>query len=265
MAPIDTADLRAVLAALDRSVPAGDGGLGTGPEIYQDFLDFLMVRAGLKPMMSLAQGHIGTEGVLSVAREIGIEVVAGPPLEICNRVRWPAWVERDMAEARATKRQWYFCRDRGTAAEVARVCETGAVSAGAMARLYHYPLCCVRGQHKRTMAYFKATIRTVRRESGGDEELAARLYADGAAPAPVTAMEVKALRSAWSIAPAPFVSFVLCDRCLDGGDGAPAFRKIREAADLAAEVDADFYHLLTRAYAEEVASLDLAAERTAAG
>lgn len=265
MAPIDTADLRAVLAALDRSLPAEPGDSGPGLEIYQDCLDFLMVRAGHKPMMSLAQGYGGTDGILSVAREVGIEAVAGPSLEIRDRVRWPAWLERALAEAREASQQWYLCRDRETAEEVARICETGVVTAGTMARLFHYPLCCVREQHRRTVAYLKAAVRTVRRESGGDEGLAATLYAEGAVPEPVTAMEAKALRSVQSMEPGLFVSFMLCRRCLERGTGSPAFERMLEAADLAEEVDADFYHLLTLAYSEDLADLKLAAEDILAG
>ncbi len=241
MASADIAGLRRALARLRVEAPAGPGPTAAAA---LDWMEFLLVRAGIKPVQMLGRDDERTAGLLAVAAECGLETIEGSQWHTGRLGRLPDWLSEAVLARMSGVRRWHVCRDGATAREVAEICRTGVATVPQEARLLNYPRCCVRRHHGRGAAYLEALARTLGRDSGGDDALAARMFADGATVKPVSAKERRALRAVLDLKVLPFVGFVPCDACVRRGPASPAGERVREAGDLAAAVDGGLHEAL---------------------
>ena len=212
----------------------------------QDLLDFLAVRAGIKPVQMLARDYGSahwTAAIADIAERYGLAIIEGPQWRVGNHDRFPDWLREHVRETLSMTRNSYVCRDRRTAREVSELCASGAATLEQEARLLNYPRCCVDRHHERSARYFEVFLGNLRRHAG-DDEAAATLLANGYTITDPTPEEKKALGELITVPAAPFTSFQTCETCLEKGTSAPAQLKVREALQLAAAVDRELLEIL---------------------
>lgn len=240
MALSDKSRLRNTLKKLSRLAP----GDGDPQPTAQEALDFLAMMAGIKPVMLLGRGYndpMWIKGVLQIAADSKLHIVEGPywdaSADAGAGADLPDWYLDHTRHAFAEHRAYYICRARSVADEVAKICETAAITVAEEARLLHYPDCCVRAHYFRAAEYQGIWLDLLRRKAGGDATRAMELLASNAPLEPETEEDLKRLESAMRAIAVPFTSINSCDACVDGGPAAPANVKSLEGRKLAGEID----------------------------
>ena len=171
MALSDKSRLRNTLKKLSRLAP----GDGDPQPTAQEALDFLAMMAGIKPVMLLGRGYndpMWIKGVLQIAADSKLHIVEGPywdaSADAGAGADLPDWYLDHARHAFAEHRAYYICRARSVADEVAKICETAAITVAEEARLLHYPDCCVRAHYFRAAEYQGIWLDLLRRKAGGD-------------------------------------------------------------------------------------------------
>jgi hypothetical protein len=243
MALQNKARLRNTLKKFDR-IPSDRSDPHDAHTGAQEALDFLAMMAGRKPVMLLGRGYndpVWIKGVLQIASEARLHVIEGPywdaSADAGAGADLPDWYLDHTRQAFAEHRAWYVCRARATADEVARICETAAVTVEEEARLLDYPACCVKAHYEKAAAYQRVWLDLLRRKADGDEAKAAALLSSNEPLEPETDDDRKRLRAAMRTVPVPFTSINACDACIDGGPNAPANLKSIEMREFAAQLD----------------------------
>jgi len=223
------------------------------PVAAQEALDLLAVMAGIKPVMLLGRGYnepTWIKAVLQAAVDAGLKVVEGPfwdaSADAGAGADLPDWFLDHSRHAIASHRAWYICRAKAVADEVARICETAAITVGEEARLLDYPECCVRAHYAAAADYQRIWLDLLRRKAGGDDAKARELLAAGAALDPETDDDRARLEAAMASTPAPFTSINMCAGCVVAGRDSPAMRRSAAYRALAGEVDAGLVQSLAK-------------------
>lgn len=251
MALQNKAKLRNTLRKL-KAIPADTSDPHDARASAQEALDLLSAMAGLKPVMLLGRGYndpAWIKGVLQVAADAGLHIVEGPfwdaSADAGAGADLPDWYLDHTRRAFAEHRAWYICRARATADEVAKLCETAAITVAEEARLLGYPECCVRDHYRRAADYQRVWLDLLRRKAGGDDRKAAELLASNEPLAPETDDDRKRLEAAMRTVPVPFTSINACEACVNGGPVAPANLKSLAGRKFAAEVDGGLLRALS--------------------
>lgn len=180
----------------------------------EEALEALAVAAGLKPLAILGCGYVAPAfcaAVCAAAAAAGLAVVAGAPW-IVNEggAALPGWYAAAIAEGAATTPIW-FIRRTGHDADIP---PPGArINACEEARQLGYPLCCVRGFHRRRRSFHRLMAHLIRRQAAGDPAAMGRLARAQVMPTPRSDREVRWLALATHFSIAPFTSIALCRRC----------------------------------------------------
>jgi hypothetical protein len=235
--------LRNTLKKLNK-IPSDRTDMAEAQAGAQEALDFLSMMAGVKPVMLLGRGYndpIWIKGVLQVATDAKLHIVEGPfwdaSADAGAGADLPDWYLDHTRHAFAEHRAYYICRAKSVADEVAKICETAAISVAEEARLLNYPECCVRAHYERSAEYQRVWLDLLRRKAGGDDQKAADILAANTPLEPETDEDMKRLEAAMRAIPVPFTSINSCEACIDGGPNAPANIKSLQGRAIAGEID----------------------------
>lgn len=218
------------------------------PSPDQEYLDFLAMVAGIKPVFLAGRGFDDprwTAGVIDIARKVGLRVLTGP---IWNakpeRHGLPAWFVAFSHEARGGDAV-FICRDDEIAATVQAALDGGPVTVADEARLLGYPACCVEAAYYRDECLDHAYYEILKRASGGDEDRMRRLIDEDAQLAAETPEEDALLETAGDVVRAPFTSIHMCPACRRS-ENSPARKLSQQYRDLAYSIDRSFAGQLAR-------------------
>ena len=244
MAAIDKSRLRNAYKKL-RACTAPLAGIADDAEISQEILDVLATFTGLKPVCVLGRGLDDKgwiAGVSEVATTLGLHVVEGPlwdamPWGVTFRgTAMPDWYVEHCHTELSHHRAVYIYRTRaaGNAVETANAAQ-GRLSIADEARLLGFPPCCVSTFYQRALCYHGATLSMIDRYGASDEAQMRALLAGDANMTPSTDQEIADLQAAFTIQPAPFGSWNMCDSCATGEDSPSAILSMRylEIAEIA--------------------------------
>ena len=209
----------------------------------QEMLDFLAMRAGLKPVHLLGRGFDDREwidGALAMARKAGLHVIEGP---IWNakppEEAFPIWYRDHLKAIEPVENVYYVCRAEGTAEAVERSFGNPPISMDEEAQLLGYPPCCVRAHYDRAALLDRTFYKMLERTANGNVEEMQRLIREDAALKAETPDEESALKEATEFTPAPFTSFHMCSACAADPSG-PAGQLSKKYEALARAVDDDW-------------------------
>ena len=211
---------------------------------HQEALDLLMTMAGLKPVTMHGVGvsqQIWLEGVPEIARSAGLTVIEGRQWNVRLHSEAaadvPSWFTEILNDLADSSRAHYICRSRTAAREIADIGKTGAPTIAQEARLLNYPECCVEAHYVRRDRFCRFWYERLLDRAGGDEEEAARRFAQEKKLEPETPEEIETLEEIMSVRTVPYTSFNICDDCLASGQISPAGMKSHQAERLAQIVD----------------------------
>src|SRR5260221_987874 len=207
----------------------------------QEMLDFLALRAGIKPVFLLGCGYDDLkwiEGVVAMARKAGLHEVDGPMWNAkADDEALPRWFRDHLKAVRQASQAFYICRTRSTAEEVEKSFENPPITMEQEAQLLGYPLCCVRAHYDRASLLDRTLYKMLERTANGNVEEMQRLLCEDAEIKAETPEEQAALKEATEFTPAPYTSFYMCPACIADQDG-PATQLSRQYEDLALAIDA---------------------------
>jgi hypothetical protein len=206
----------------------------------QEMLDFLAMRAGVKPVALLGRGFDDrpwVEGAAALATKAGLYVVGGPGWHAGREDPDPPdWFRDHVKKAAGIENLIYVCRTKSTADAVAKSFE--AITMDEEARLLGYPPCCVRQHYERDALLNRTFRKLVERAAGGKVEEMKRILAEDVGVAPETEEEKQAFDKATKFVPAKFTSFHMCDACVADAES-PANRLSKTYMQLAELIGAN--------------------------
>ena len=229
-------------------------GVGDPAEISQEILDMLAAINGLKPVCVLGRG-LDDKGwianVSDVAAQIGLHVARGPLWDAMPWVatfrgaKLPDWYVDHCRGELDQHRAVYIWRTQAAGSAVQIVNAAGGrLSIADEARLLGFPECCVAAFYQRALRYHGATLSMMGRYGASDATQMRALMEGTANMAPSTEQEIADLEAAFTIQPAPFGSWNMCDSCVASEAGPSAHLSMRYR-ELAAAVDSELVAVLS--------------------
>lgn len=137
----------------------------------QEMLDFLAMRAGLKPVHLLGRGFDDRDwidGALAMARKAGLHVIEGPMWNAKPpEEAFPTWYRDHLKATEPVGNVHYICHTKGTAEAVEKSFANPPISMDDEARLLGYPPCCVRAHYDRTSLLDQTFYKMLERTGAG--------------------------------------------------------------------------------------------------
>jgi hypothetical protein len=242
---VDKPLLRSTLKKL-RALPLDKSNHPNVMMAPQEMLDFLAMRAGIKPVALIGRGFDDPqwiEGAVAFAQKVGLHVIEGPPWDAGpGDQAAPDWF-REHLNSKEPGQNFYVCRTVADAAAVKNSFEM--LTMDEEARLLGYPPCCVRAHYERDALCNSTFYKMVERAAKGDAAEIKRIVVEDVGVSPETAEEKAAFEEATTFVPAKFTSFHMCDACAADPES-PANKLSKKYKVLAETIDTDFAAELAR-------------------
>jgi hypothetical protein len=207
----------------------------------QEMLDFLAMRAGMKPVALLGRGFDDSqwiEGAVAIAQKAGLHIIEGPAWNTGQEDQTlPDWFREHLKATGAIDGLIYICRTDANAEAIKKSFET--LTMDEEARLLGYAPCCVQAHYERDTLMNSTFYKLVERAAKGDVSEMKRILAEDVGVSPETAEEKAAFERATKFAPAKFTSFQMCDACAADPES-PANRLSKQYKELAESISAEF-------------------------
>jgi hypothetical protein len=236
---VDKPALRNTLKKL-RTLPLAKSNHPNVMMAPQEMLDFLAMRAGIKPVALLGRGFDDRqwiEGAVALAHKAGLHVIEGPAWNTGPKDQaLPEWFQEHAKAISTVDGLFYVCRTDANAEAVKKSFE--ALTMDEEARLLGYPPCCVRAHYERDALLNSAFYKLVKRAAKGDVTEMKRILAEDVRVSPETAEEKGAFEKATKFVPARFTSFHMCDACVADPES-PANQLSKKYKELAETIDVD--------------------------
>lgn len=213
----------------------------------QEYLDFLAMVAGIKPVFLTARGFDEPQwvmGVIGIARKMGLRVLVGPMWSAMpddeSLPDWFAEFSREMHGGEAV----FICREREIAETVQAALDGAPMTIAEEARLLGYPQCCVQEEYVRNDCLDTAYHMILSRTAKGDEKEMRRLIDEDAQLFVDTPEEDALLDTARDVELAPYTSVQMCPSCRRN-ENSPARKLSEQYRELAYFVDRWFAEQLS--------------------
>ncbi len=206
--------LRSTLKKL-RALPLDRSNQTNVQMVRQEMLDFLAMRAGIKPVALLGRGFndgVWIEGAVAIAEKAGLHIIKGGPWDAGqDDETLPDWYKEHLRSGAAIGGLFYICKTEANAEAVRRSFDT--LNMEEEARLLGYPTCCVRAHYERDALLNRTFYDMVERTAKGSVSEMKRILAEDVAVSPETPEEIAAFERATTLVWAKHTSINMCDAC----------------------------------------------------
>ena len=215
---MDKAVLRSTLKKL-RALPLDPANHVNVVMAPQEMLDFLAVRAGLKPVFLVGRGFDDTrwiEGAVAIAKKAKMHVIEGPfwDAQVEDKML-PVWFRKHLLANKPGGQALYVTKAAGHAGSVKRSFDNPPVTMEEEASLLGYPFCCVRSHYERDALMNVTFYKMIERVAKGDVSEMQRLLREDVEVVAETEEEQAAVQRATTFIPAPHTSFHMCQACIE--------------------------------------------------
>jgi hypothetical protein len=208
----------------------------------QEMLDFLAMRAGLKPVHLLGRGFDDPEwikGAVAIAQKAGLQVIEGPLWDAqVEDHALPDWFREHLEANKQPGNAFYITKTAGHAAAVKRSFDNPPITMDQEASLLGYPPCCVRAHYERDALLNSTFYKMIQRAAKGDVAEMQRLLREDIGVEPETDEEREGIKNATVFIPAPYTSVHMCQACADN-QTSPAWQLSSKYEALARLIDRD--------------------------